>query len=144
MISNSNLIMIQGNLVRDAEFNTDHGLITFSVAVDRAGNEKDSDNTTGYFDVKVWVTDSDYSAPATVKRIKSNFTDGKLAKGSRVSIIGRIQQERWPKAEGGTNSRIVIMAEDMMVMFSSDANKVPAGSVASASAAKSDFNIDSF
>lgn len=142
MITNTNLTLIQGNLVRDAELNDEHGLVTFSVAIDRAGSEKGSENTTGYFDVKMWVRESEYSAAATVKRIKTSFAEGKLTKGARVSIAGRLVQERWEK-DGSKNSKIIIVAEDMNIMFTADnTNKVPVG--ATAGTATKDFDINQF
>jgi single-stranded DNA-binding protein len=142
MITNTNLTLIQGNLVRDAEFNDQHGLITFSIAVDYAGNEKDSESNTGYFDVKMWVRESQHSAESTVKRIKAAYTDGKLGKGAKVAVAGRLMQERWPKEGGGTNSRVVIMAEDLNVMFSGE-NKTP-GTTTAPSTKEPQFSIDSF
>lgn len=147
MITNTNLTLIQGNLVRDAEFNDQHGLINFSIAVDYAGNEKDSDSNTGYFDVKMWVRESDHSAASTVKRIKAAFQDGKLSKGAKVAVAGRLMQERWAKEGGGTNSRIVIMAEDLNVMFSGDKTGTATGTgtaTAGNAPKQAEFSIDSF
>lgn len=144
MITNTNLLIIQGNLVRDAEFNDQHGLVTFSIAVDYAGNEKDSDSNTGYFDVKMWVRESDHSAVSTVKRVKAAVSDGKLIKGAKVAITGRITQERWKNEDGKVNSRTVIMAEDMNVMFSGETRVPAAATSGTVAAPKSEFSIESF
>lgn len=141
MITNTNLTIIQGNLVRDAEYNEGIGLLTFSIAVDYAGNEKDSDSNTGYFDVKMWLKESDYVATTVVKSVKGSLNDGRLVKGAKIALTGRLSQERWPKEGGGTNARVVIIAESMNVLWSND-SKVPVG--APAAAAEPEFSISQF
>ncbi len=142
MITNTNLVSLQGRLTADPETNDNIGLVSFSLAVDFAGNEKDADSKTGFFDVKMWVNDSQYQAPAVVNAVKQNIADGKLVKGAKVSVMGRLSQERWTK-DGSKNSKVVIVAENVQVMWSGS-NENTTATATAAPAKQAEFSITSF
>ena len=129
MLSSRNLITLEGGLTKDPEI-FDEKVAHFSIAVDGAGNERGVKNAPGYFDGKMWLTDSEFTPAANVRNIKTALNEGTLKKGTKVSVIGRLVQERWQDKDGKRSSRTVIMVDSMNILY----NKSTASSGASASA----------
>lgn len=149
MISNTNMVSLQGNLVKDAEFNESVGVLNFTLALNFAGSVKDSDNNTGYFDVKMWLRDSPYVAPHILETVKRDIAEGRLAKGAKVSVVGRLLQERWTDDNGKTNARVVVVAENLNIIFAGGgkdgAAPMQQGEVKyAAGVGASEFNVDQF
>jgi single-stranded DNA-binding protein len=112
MLSTKNVVMLSGGLTRDAEYRESPGIVEMSLAVDGSGTQKDVQNASGYFDVKVWMNTSKYSPAATAENVKKLLDEGVLTKGTRVSIVGRLVHERWTnKDTGKIDSRVSIVAE---------------------------------
>ncbi len=116
MINSNNLVTLSGGLTRDPEFNESYGRMTFSVAVDNAGRE-DGETGTGYFDVTVWTNSNKYSPAAVGEYVVDQFNKNFLAKGSRVSVVGRLNQDRYMK-DGSKQYRVSIIAENVTVLWS--------------------------
>lgn len=116
MINSRNLTQITGRLTADPNYNETVGVVNFSVAQDNAGREN-GETVSGFFDVTVWVNPSDYTPVALGNYVKNAIADKTLAKGSVVEITGRLSQERWER-DGKKNSKIVIIAENVMVTWS--------------------------
>ena len=101
-----NTITITGNLTRDPELRfTPSGQATtsFGIAVNRRWLNRD-DNTweesTSFFDVVAW------------RELAENATES-LARGTRVTVTGRLEQRSWETPEGDKRSKVEINAEDI-------------------------------
>ena len=101
-----NTIIITGNLTRDPELRfTPSGQATtsFGIAVNRRWLNRD-DNTweesTSFFDVVAW------------RELAENATES-LARGTRVTVTGRLEQRSWETPEGQKRSKVEINAEDI-------------------------------
>jgi len=101
-----NTITITGNLTRDPELRfTPSGQATtsFGIAVNRRWLNRD-DNTweesTSFFDVVAW------------RELAENATES-LARGTRVTVTGRLEQRSWETPEGQKRSKVEINAEDI-------------------------------
>lgn len=112
MLDPHNIITISGGLVADPETVADGKIAKFRIGVDYSGSEKDSDNTSGYFDVVYYIKDKDGFTNKNANFVNTQITSGKMKKGSGVSIVGRLVQERW-KQDGASRSRTVIVAEHL-------------------------------
>jgi single-stranded DNA-binding protein len=93
-MNTDNMVILSGNMVRDAELVMDDRRVRFSIAVNRSGYEKGSDNDAGFFNCEMWVTESDYSSVAAARNVKNLFDEGKLVKGTRVRLVGSVRQDR--------------------------------------------------
>ena len=101
----------------------------FRIALDYAGSEKDSESNSGYFDVTYYLKDKEGFIGKNASFVHGQITGGKMKKGSQISIIGRLFQERWSQ-DGTKRSKIVIIAEH--VSYAAGGAK-PADGAASAS-----------
>jgi single-strand DNA-binding protein len=102
MTNNLNSVIVEGNLTKDADFDSTQkgtGFCTFSVATNRyfkSGEE--IQHEVSYFDVEAWgkLADSCRSL---------------LVKGAGVRVVGRLKQDRWNSEDGKAKSRVKIVAE---------------------------------
>ena len=102
-MENLNSVIVTGNLTRDPEVretkNGNH-VCRFSIAhgwFNKASNTK----TTSYFDCKAWNEEA--------KKFYQN-----ASKGTRVKVIGRLEQENWTdKLTGKERSKVVILANEI-------------------------------
>ena len=102
MTNNLNSVIVEGNLTKDADFDSTQkgtGFCTFSVATNRyfkSGEEIQHEVSSG--DVEAWgkLADSCRSL---------------LVKGSGVRVVGRLKQDRWNSEDGKAKSRVKIVAE---------------------------------
>lgn len=108
MIDPKNLSNLTGGLVVDPEVVNDN-ILKLRLAVDYAGSEKGSQNTSGYFDVTYYLNNDDNQRNA--KFVRSQISEGKMKKGSQVSLVGRLVQERWTGDGDKKNAKVVIVAE---------------------------------
>ena len=111
MLDAKNLTTISGNLVADPEMPSD-SIITGSIAVSYGGTE-DGKSATGFFDFKM------FSSAPNFDFVKSQIKDKKMQKGSSLSIIGSLKQERYQTKDGQKASKIRIYAESISYGFSS-------------------------
>ena len=102
MTNNLNSVIVEGNLTKNAEFDSTQkgtGFCTFSVATNRyfkSGEE--IQHEVSYFDVEAWGKLADTCR-------------GLLVKGSGVRVVGRLKQDRWNSEDGKARSRVKIVAE---------------------------------
>ena len=102
MTNNLNSIIVEGNLVKDADFDTtpkSTSFCSFAVATNRyfkAGDE--IQHEVSYFDVEAW---------GKLAECCRNL----LVKGSGVRVVGRLKQDRWNDESGRARSRVKIVAE---------------------------------
>jgi len=118
-MNTDNVVMISGNMVRDAELVMDDRRVRFTIASNRSGYEKGSDNNAGFFNCEMWVTESDYSSVASARNVKSLFDEGKLVKGTRVRLVGSLKQDRVKSDEG--NREYVKIEVDELSAFVANA-----------------------
>jgi len=89
---------IVGNLTDDPEVRYTEGGIArarFRVAVTGRREQEPS-----FFTVIVWRDQAEHAAKS-------------LSKGSRVVVVGRLQQRAWSADEGGTRSTVEVVAEEL-------------------------------
>ena len=100
MARSINQVILMGRLTRDPEQRTTtsgKGIASFSIAVDRGGQEDAAD----FFDVTAWEKLGDLVMQY-------------LAKGRRVLVQGRLRQDSWDDKETGKRrSRIEVVATDV-------------------------------
>ena len=103
-MNNLNSILIEGNLVRDAENRTTTkgtSACTFTIATNRYyKKEKDSDleKEVSFFNVEAWA-----------KLAEACSVKGR--KGRGVRVVGRLKQNRWNDSEGKPHAKVTIVAE---------------------------------
>ena len=101
-----NTITITGNLTRDPELRfTPSGQATtsFGIAVNRRWLNRDADTweeSTSFFDVVAW------------RELAENATES-LARGTRVTVTGRLEQRSWESTEGEKRSKVEVVADDV-------------------------------
>lgn len=135
MIDPNNLINITGGLVADPEL-VNGKILKIRIGVDYSGSDKDTDNNSGYFDVVYYLKDASGFVSKNANFVNTQIDQSKLKKGSTISIVGRLVQERW-KQDDQARSRVVIVAEHLTYSGrsakSSDATAKPSTSQASTS-----------
>jgi single-stranded DNA-binding protein len=140
MLDPRNLLNLIGGVVSDPELINDK-ILKFRLAVDYAGSEKGSDNTSGYFDVVYYLKDNSGFAGKNASFIHGQVTSGKIKKGTKLHLIGRLVQERW-RQDDQNRSRTVIVAEHASYVASS--GNGAGGKTDSASGSGSSSVPDSF
>lgn len=97
--TNTNVVVVTGNLVRDPEDINGKGT-RFAIAVNEAFKKQDSDDWeeyTSFIDCVQWGPRG---------KAVLNF----CSKGSIVTVTGRLKQERWEK-DGEKKSRVTVHAQ---------------------------------
>lgn len=117
MASNTNVVVLIGNLTRDPELsvlpNTSTSICKFSIANNRAftsgGEKKDQ---TSFFNCVAWGKLGEVIA-------------GYCHKGNKVAVTGRLQQRTWEDKDGGKRSAVEIVAEGCEFLTPKDGGQVP-------------------
>jgi hypothetical protein len=109
MLDPKNMVQLTAGVVADPEIINDK-IAKFRVAIDYAGSEKGSQSTAGYFDITYYLKDNDGFVNKNASFIHGQITGGKMKKGSQISIIGRLLQERWQQ-DNSNRSKVVVIAE---------------------------------
>jgi single-strand DNA-binding protein len=89
---------LAGNLTDDPQLRSTEGGITravFRVAVSSRGDQEAS-----FFTAIVWRDQAEHAAQS-------------LAKGSRVVVVGRLQQRSWTAEDGSARSVVEVVAEEL-------------------------------
>ena len=92
-------VSFAGNLTDDPELRHTEGGIaraTFRVAV--SGRTRDSEPS--FFTVVVWRDQAEHAAES-------------LSKGSRVVVVGRLQQRTWTAEDGSARQVVEVVAEEL-------------------------------
>lgn len=116
------MVVISGRLVADPEEIMDGKMLKFSVAVDRAGYEKDSDSDAGFFNCKMWLNDTPWNAPAAVDATRELVNNGRLGKGAPVRLIGQINQDRFIDKDGNKRSEVNLVVDHIDSFAKSNAS----------------------
>lgn len=110
MLEPKNVVNITGGIVQDPERPTEN-IAKFRLGVDYAASEKDSDNNSGYFDIVYYLNNDDGKRNADF--VRRQLDEEKMGKGSGITVLGRLVQERWETNEGEKRQRVVIVAESL-------------------------------
>jgi single-stranded DNA-binding protein len=118
MLDPQNLVNLTGGIVADPEI-LNGKIFKTRLAIDYAGSEKDSDNNNGYFEIVYYLKNNNGFTSTNASFVASQVEQGKLKKGSTVSLIGRLVQERWKNQDGKGASRVTIVVEHLSYAKSS-------------------------
>ena len=106
-MASGNSVELVGNLARDPELRftpSGQALASFGLAVNRRWQNRQTqewEEAVSFVDVTVWGQQAENVAQS-------------LAKGSRVMVSGRFEQQSWEdKAGGGKRSKIVVIADEV-------------------------------
>jgi len=100
-----NTVELIGNITRDPELRfTPSGaaVATFGLAVNRRWRNQQTnewEEQTSFFDVVCWRT------------LAENVTES-LAKGTRVMVVGRLEQRSW-ESDGAKRSKVEVVADEV-------------------------------
>ncbi len=106
MANRTNIVIISGNLTRDAEVRTTQGgdnSVKFGVAWNsqRKGQDGQYVDVPHFFDAECWMTDA-----------QLRYVQPRLLKGAPVTIVGRLEQQTWKTQEGENRSKVVVRVTD--------------------------------
>lgn len=96
-------VFADGNLTHDPQTRTLDGgkiLTTFRIAVNHNYGKDSEDKDVSYFEVEAW------------ENLGKHCADW-LTKGSKVTIIGSLKQDRWDGADGNPKSKIKIILQQI-------------------------------
>ena len=98
---------ITGNLTRDIELkatSTGRMVASFSIAVSKRVQRDGQwiDGPTSYFDITAWGTLAENVAASA-------------AKGTKVIVTGRLEQQTWDGPDGSKKSKVIVVADDIGV-----------------------------
>ena len=106
-MASGNTVELVGNLARDPELRftpSGQALASFGLAVNRRWQNRQTqewEEAVSFVDVTVWGQQAENVAQS-------------LAKGSRVMVSGRFEQQSWDdKGGGGKRSKIVVIADEV-------------------------------
>ena len=106
-MASGNTVELVGNLARDPELRftpSGQALASFGLAVNRRWQNRQTqewEEAVSFIDVTVWGQQAENVAQS-------------LAKGSRVMVSGRFEQQSWEdKAGGGKRSKVVVIADEV-------------------------------
>ncbi len=132
MARSINQVILLGRLTRDPEqrtTSTGKTIASFSIAVDRAGQDDSAD----FFDITAWEK-------------LGELVIQYLAKGRRVLVQGRLRQDSWDDKETGKKrSRVEVTATDVTFLDGPGDNaegSAPRATSASASSKSDDVVIE--
>ena len=105
MAKSVNQVILIGRLTADVELRataSGKNVATFTLAVDKMGNQQQAGKPTAdFFEVTAWEK---------LAELMQQYT----SKGSKIHIIGRLNQEVWTDKESGKNrSKVTITANDI-------------------------------
>jgi hypothetical protein len=143
MIDPRNLLNLTGGVVTDVELVNDK-IAKFRLAVDYAGSEKGSDNTSGYFDVVYYLKDQSGFTSKNATFIHGQVKADKIKKGAKLQIVGRLVQERW-KQDDQNKNRVVVVAEHISYAATAGAQGAKTASTGTSSETETQNSVpDSF
>jgi single-strand DNA-binding protein len=103
-----NTVTITGNATREPELRytpSGQAVASFGVAVNRRWQNRQTqewEEAVSFFDVTAW------------SQLAENVSES-VAKGTRVTISGRLDQRSWETPEGEKRSKVEIVADDIAV-----------------------------
>lgn len=107
MLDSKNMTIISGNLVADLEVINDK-IVKGAIGVAMGGTQ-DNKTEAGFFDFVYFLNEENRNAGF----VKSQMASGGMSKGSPVTLIGRLVQERFVTKDGQKASKIKVYAENI-------------------------------
>jgi len=105
-MEDTNVTTIVGRLTKDAELKQNGGLQVgfFTIASNRKKKKQDGNYTeeASFFDINVFGKYAEIITP-------------RLKKGTQVSVVGSLKQERWKDNAGQARSRVVLTADTIQI-----------------------------
>lgn len=101
-----NAVQLIGNITRDPELRyTPNGqaTATFGLAVNRRWQNRQTnewEEATSFFDIVCWRELAEHAAES-------------LARGTRVIVVGRMEQRSWETQEGEKRSKVEVIADEV-------------------------------
>jgi single-strand DNA-binding protein len=101
-----NTVQLVGNITRDPELRytpTGQATATFGLAVNRRWQNRQTqawEEATSFFDVVVW-------------RELAENASASLQRGTRVIVVGRLEQRSWETQDGDKRSKVEVIADDV-------------------------------
>lgn len=139
MIDAKNVVILTCGIVADPEMPHEN-IMKLRVAADYSGDEKGSDNRSGYFDVTYFFNEGDMNSDFVRRQIK----EGKMKKGSQVQLVGSLRQRRWQDAESGKNRSAVDVRAESITYATSNRRTDDEGNTATAAPAANTAVPDEF
>lgn len=105
-MANGNNVTLVGNVTRDPELRftpSGQAIATFGIAVNRRWQNRQSnewEEAVSFFDVVAWGT------------LGENVTES-ATKGTRVMVVGRLEQRSWETNDGDKRSKIEVVADEI-------------------------------
>lgn len=105
-MASGNEVTVVGNATRAPELRftpSGQAVASFGLAVNRRWQDKTSQEwqeATSFFDVTAWSNLAENAAQS-------------IEKGSRVVVVGRLDQQQWETPEGDKRSKIQIVADEI-------------------------------
>lgn len=100
-MSDINTVVVTGRITRDPELRHTQGgtaVANTGVAVERY--RKDDENEVSFFDLTIWSGFAE-------------LCEAKLRKGDKVTVEGRLNQQRWEAEDGSKRSKVEIVVNNM-------------------------------
>ena len=103
---NGNTVTVVGNLTREPELRfiqSGTAVTKFGLAVNRRKfnqQTQEFDDAVSFFDITCWNS------------LAENVAES-LAKGDRVVVFGRLEQQTWEDDEGNNKSKVVLIADEV-------------------------------
>ncbi len=112
MLDPKNCINLTAGIVLPPEtipMNNGGKIVKLRVAVPYAGQEKDTDDDRGFFDVTFYAREAESNGKFVLNQLEA----GNFKPGTTIQLIGRMTQERWVGPDGKKNSKVVVVAENI-------------------------------
>jgi single-strand DNA-binding protein len=103
-----NTVTLTGNATREPELRytpSGQAVASFGIAVNRRWQNRQTqewEEAVSFFDVTAWA------------QLAENIAES-VAKGTRVTVTGRLDQRSWETPEGDKRSKIEVVADDIAV-----------------------------
>lgn len=107
-MSSLNSVTISGNLTRDSELRATQGgsyILSFDVAVNERRKQEDGS----------WADEPSYIKCKMFGK-RAQAAQAHLTKGCKVSVQGKLRQERWQTKDGQNRSEVVVLVDEMEFM----------------------------
>lgn len=109
MTSPHNNGCLTGGIVADPEIFKDK-VAKLRIAVDFAGTDaKNKDDRTGYFDAVFFLNDDNPNSKFASRMIR----EGKVKKGSQISVVYSLRQERFEDKDGNRRNSITLVVDSL-------------------------------
>ncbi|MCC5815342.1 MAG: single-stranded DNA-binding protein [Leptospira sp.] len=106
-------VFADGNLTSDPEKKTTpngKSVTSFTIAVNHINSKDSAEPDVSFFDVEAW------------EKLGDNCSEY-LKKGSKVTVIGLLKQDRWKTTDGSSRSKVKVSAQQVRFDYSGKADR---------------------